>query len=126
MSAQNTSALEPTKEVRGRLLAWVAAALEEHTQRLAPLPVAPAVAPDQVWGAPGELRRRRAAGRCTPPPRGTSGCTTPRLTDRLDEADQAVLADVQVVLSRLVAIAHDQPAGPAGGSTVRARGRRRT
>jgi DNA-binding MarR family transcriptional regulator len=30
-----------------------------------------------------------------------------RLTDRLDDCDRAVLADVQEVLSRLVAIAHD-------------------
>ncbi len=36
-----------------------------------------------------------------------------QLTDRLDQHDRAVLADVQKVLSRLVAIAHDTSTEPA-------------
>lgn len=49
-----------------------------------------------------------------------------RLTDRLDDHERAVLADAQEVLSRLVAIAHDAPAEPPGGSRVRPRARRTT
>jgi DNA-binding MarR family transcriptional regulator len=47
-----------------------------------------------------------------------------RLIDGLDDRDRAVLADVQQVLSRLVAIAHDTPTGAPGGSQVRRRTRR--
>ena len=49
-----------------------------------------------------------------------------RLTDRLDGHERAVLADAQEVLSRLVAIAHDAPAEPSGGSRVRPHARRAT
>jgi DNA-binding MarR family transcriptional regulator len=49
-----------------------------------------------------------------------------RLTDRLDDHERAVLADAQGVLSRLVAIAHDAPAEPSSGSSVRPRARRMT
>ncbi len=45
---QGVSGLEPARDVRERLVARVAAALEEHTERLASLPVAPAVVPDEV------------------------------------------------------------------------------
>lgn len=41
-----------------------------------------------------------------------------RLTDRLDDRDRGVLADAQGVFSRLVAIAHDAPAEPTGGSPM--------
>ncbi len=49
-----------------------------------------------------------------------------RLTDRLDERDRAVLADAQEVLSRLVAIAHEAPTEPPGGSRARPEARRTT
>lgn len=49
-----------------------------------------------------------------------------RLIDRLDDHDRAVLADAQQVLSRLVAIAHDAPTEPPGGSRARPRVRRTT
>lgn len=45
---QGGSGLEPARDVRERLVARVAAALEEHIERLASLPVAPAVVPDEV------------------------------------------------------------------------------
>ncbi len=49
-----------------------------------------------------------------------------RLTDRLEDRDRSVLADAQEVLSRLVAIAHDTPAEPSGGSRGRPHARRTT
>lgn len=45
-----------------------------------------------------------------------------RLTDRLDDHDRAVLAGVQEVLSRLVALAHDAPPAPSDHSPGRAQG----
>jgi hypothetical protein len=49
-----------------------------------------------------------------------------RLTDRLGDHDRGVLADVQAVLSRLVAIANDGPTEPSSGSQARPHARRRT
>jgi DNA-binding MarR family transcriptional regulator len=49
-----------------------------------------------------------------------------RLIDRLDDHDRTMLADTTDVLSRLVAIAHDAPTEPPGGSQVRPRARRTT
>jgi DNA-binding MarR family transcriptional regulator len=48
------------------------------------------------------------------------------LTDRLDDGDRAVLADAQVVLSRLVAIARHASAEPPSGSQVSPQPRRTT
>jgi DNA-binding MarR family transcriptional regulator len=49
-----------------------------------------------------------------------------RLIDQLDDHDQAVLADVQEVLSRLVAIAHDAASEPSSSSQARPSARRTT
>jgi DNA-binding MarR family transcriptional regulator len=49
-----------------------------------------------------------------------------RLVDQLDDHDQAVLADVQEVLSRLVAIAHDAASEPSSSSQARPPARRTT
>lgn len=48
------------------------------------------------------------------------------LIDQLDDHDQVVLADVQDVLSRLVAIAHDAASEPSSRSQARPSARRTT